>query len=214
MIVVNFKNYAFGNRLLYLVKLVEKFCKEAIICVPSTEINRLVRETRLQIFAQHFDYKKTPLSTGFVTAEAIKKAGAKGSLLNHSEHPIRYETIKEMIKTSNKLSLKIILCSSSLKETKKLIRLRPFAVAYEEPNLIGKGISITSRKERKIKEFASLFQKTNVKFLCGAGISNKEDIVNAFKLGCDGVLISSAIANSLTPEKFLSEISNKKFTII
>jgi triosephosphate isomerase len=43
--------------------------------------------------------------------------------------------------------------------------------------------------------------------LCGAGITSGEDVAAALILGCKGVLVASAVANSQSPEKFLKDVS-------
>ena len=51
-----------------------------------------------------------------------------------------------------------------------------------------------------------MFKRNKTKAFCGAGISTASDIKEAKKLGCKGVLISSAIAKSRNPEGFLRKI--------
>ena len=90
--------------------------------------------------------------------------------------------------------------------------LLPTTIAFESPELVASGKSITQFKEKEIKNFVKLFHGKRIKPLCGAGIQTVEDIQKALELGCKGVLISSAIANVplRKAEKLLKQISKIK----
>jgi len=212
MIVINFKNYKTGKNVLELAKKIEKHLPSAIAAVPPMYLGLVSFHTKLRAFAQHIDSKDGKRSTGFILPESVKKAGAKGSLLNHSEHKISIKEMKKTIKNCNKLNLKIIACSSNLPLVKKIKKLKPLAIAFEDPKLIATGKSITKYNPDSIRKFVSLLKNTKIIPLCGAGINSAEDYHEALKLGCRGVLISSAIANSKNPEKFLKKLNiyNKK----
>jgi len=199
MIIVNFKNYKTGKAVLALAK---KIPKGIIVAVPTADISSVSTKTKLKVFAQHIDSKKKGKTTGFDISEDVKKAGASGSLLNHSEHKISFKKLKETMKQAKKSKLKIIACASSLSEANKIKKLKPYAIAYEDPKLISTGKSITKYKSDSVKKFAKSLNKTKIIPICGAGISSKEDIKEAKKLGCKGVLVSSAVANSKNPRGF------------
>jgi len=59
---------------------------------------------------------------------------------------------------------------------------------------VGSGKPITKYKSQNVKKFSEMLKGTKIIPLCGAGISSKEDIIAAKKLGCKGVAIGSAIA--------------------
>ena len=101
MIVINFKNYKLGNKALDLAKKIQKYLPQAIIAIPSTEISPIAKKTRLKIYAQHVSPYKKGRATGFDLPQAIKIAGASGTLLNHSEHKISMKEIKEAINICN-----------------------------------------------------------------------------------------------------------------
>ena len=63
--------------------------------------------------------------------------------------------------------------------------------------------------EVQLRKFVSLLKNTKIIPLCGAGINSKEDYLEALKLGCKGILVSSVVAKSKgkNPEKFLNEVS-------
>lgn len=209
MIVINFKNYLKGEQTIALAKQIEKYLPKAIIAVPTADIFEVTAETRLKTFAQHFDPAQKGKTTGFTTAEDIKEAGASGSLLNHSEHPLSLKQIKLTLERAEKSKLKIILCASSVEQARVFIRLKPYAIAFEDRKLIGSGKSITQYRSEEVRKFASLFKKSKVIPLCGAGINSADDVRAAKKLGCKGVLIASAIAAApkAKAEAFLKDLS-------
>jgi len=207
MIIINFKNYKTGKNVLELAKKIEKHLPKAIAAVPPMYLGLVSFHTKLTAFAQHVDSKEGKRATGFILPKSAKKAGAKGSLLNHSEHKISIKEIKKTIKDCRKLNLKVIACASNLREIKEIKKLKPFAIAFEDPKLIATHKSITKYNPDSIKKFVSLLKNTKIIPLCGAGINSAEDYHEALKLGCKGVLVSSAIANSKNPERILKEIS-------
>jgi len=207
MIVINFKNYKFGKSALELARTIEIYCSKAIVSVPSLDIYEISKNTSLPVFAQHVDYSEPGKSTGTIIPEILEAAGAKGSLLNHSEHPVSFNVIKKTIDRCHDIGLKIIVCVSSLAQVARIKKLQPFAMAFEDPQLIASGKSITYQKTHEVREFAELLRDSGITALCGAGISSSDDVKAALALGCDGVLVASAVADSQHPEKFLKEIA-------
>ncbi len=207
MIVINFKNYKVGKDVLKLAKKIQSHVPKAIVAVPSTYIGYVAFRTKLTVYAQHVDPYEKGRNTGFILPEVIKNAGASGSLLNHSEHKISMKDIRTTIGRCNKLRLKIIACASSLKEARQLEKLKPYAIAFEDPKLVGTGKSITKHKTHDLKKLVSELKGTKIIPLCGAGIDSREDYDEALKLGCKGVLVSSIVMRSRAPEKFLKAVS-------
>lgn len=207
MLVVNLKNYKTGKSVMDLVKLIEIYCPRAIVAVPTVELSEAAKNTRLQVYAQHVDFHEAGKGTGFVLPEGVVSAGATGTLLNHSEHKVKMSDIKKTIKRCNEMGMKVIVCVSDLKEAAELRKLNPYAIAFEDKKLIATGKSITSYNGEEVRKFAEMFQDSGIMPLCGAGITTGEDAAAALVLGCKGVLVASAVANSQTPEKFLKEAS-------
>lgn len=209
MIIVNFKNYKTGKRALELSKLIEKNLPNAIVCVSSLDVENISSRTKLKVFAQHLDSVEGKKSTGFLSANFLERDGGKGSLLNHSEHRISSGEIEKTIKEAEKFGLKIILCVENLHEVEKYKKFRPWAMAFEDKKLIGSGKSITEFESEDVRKFCELLKRTKIIPICGAGISTAEDVRAARKLGCRGVLIASAMADSPRKkvEKLLKEIS-------
>jgi len=196
MIIVNFKNYKQGKEVVKLAKFIEKINKKVIICVQATDIYNVSKNTKLRVYAQHVSPLTSGRGNGFVIPEAVKINGGVGTLINHSEHPLYYDEIARVINLCKKHKLKTICCVSKLKNVKKIAKLKPDAIAFEDPKLISTGKSITKYNSKTIEKFVDLLGVTNIPAICGAGISSKKDIKKAIELGCHGVLISNAVANN------------------
>ena len=208
IIAINFKNYVYGKKALDLAKKIKKYLPKAIVCVPALDLKDIANKTKLQVFAQYVDHSNT--GTGHITPKAVKIAGGKGTLINHFEHKENYKIFNLVLGDLEEAKLRTIACASAVWEAKILAKYKPWAIAYEDPELIGTGKSVTKYNPKSIKEFVKNLKGTKIIPLCGAGINSKEDVMEAKKLGCKGVLIASAIANSKNPEKILREISKVK----
>lgn len=208
MIIINFKNYKFGKKSLRLARKIEKYLPRAVVAVPSIDIGLIAGKTKLKVYAQHVDCAQTGnRSTGLLTAKAIKVHGAIGTLLNHSEHPLSFGELQAILGDLEEEKLKSVVCVPTLKFVREVIKLKPSAIAFEDVELIATNKSITNYKTDEIREFAKMLEGTKIIPLCGAGISSVEDVREALRLGCRGVLIASAIANVNKPERLLKEIS-------
>ena len=212
MIIINLKNYKFGSQSLALAKQIQRYLQNSIICPSTADLSLISNKTKLKVYAQHIDFQDTNRATGFILPQSIKKSGASGTLLNHAEHRISLKKIKESIKKCKELNLKTIVCTDSLSELKKIIKFKPTAIAFEDSKLISTGKSITQYNPESIRKFIKTIKHTSIIPICGAGISTPVDVKEAYKLGCKGVLIASAITNSKNPTSLLKQIVsiNKK----
>lgn len=209
MLIINFKNYKVGKDVIELLRKIEIYHNKAIVAAPFVELKEIVKaisSQNMQVYAQHVDYHDLGRATGYTTPESLINAGVRGTLLNHSEHRLSLPEIKKTMKRCNEVGLKVAICSSSLREIAQLKKLNPYAIAFEDKKLIATGKSITEYRQHDLKKFIEILKDTEIIPLCGAGISSGEDATQALVLGCKGVLVSSIVANSQAPEKFLKEV--------
>ena len=100
LFIINFKTYkqATGSRALKLAKICEKFKNKAtiMIAVQATDIS-LVSKLKISVLAQNTDFFEQGRNTGKVLPEAIKQAGAIGTIINHSENPLKIKEIKRTV---------------------------------------------------------------------------------------------------------------------
>jgi triosephosphate isomerase len=176
-----------------------------IVCPPAPFLKESVAKFP-EVFAQHTDAEAPGAFTGTTPAEALKRIGVKGSLVNHSERKIRpLDKVKTIVERLRQNSLESIVCAESSSESAKIAAFSPSFIAVEPPELIGSGISVSNAKPEIVTNTISAVAKVNPKVpvLCGAGVSNPTDVKNALKLGAKGVLLASAFVKAPDPREFL-----------
>ncbi len=206
MIVINFKNYLAGEDSVRLAQTIQRYLPKAIVAVPPTDIWGVSEKTNLTVYAQHVSSFEKGRATGYVIPEAVKKVGAKGTLLNHSEHQLSYSQIKISVEHARRLGLKVVLCAPTVRAARKLAYLKPHAIAFEDKKLIATNKSITMYRAQAVKDFVHAVEGSGAIPLCGAGIHNAADVAAAKQLGCRGVLIASAVAHVKDPRVFLKAL--------
>jgi len=222
IILVNFKAYleATGRRAVELARVAEKVSREThvSICVAPqfTDIAAVAEEVEIPVFAQHIDPIEPGSHTGYVLADAVKEAGAIGTIINHSERQLRLSEIDASIRIAREKGLVSVVCANNQTISAAVAALKPDMVAVEPPELIGTGISVSKARPEVITSTIRLVRKVNptVIILCGAGVSNGEDVAAALKLGTHGVLVASAVVKAKNPYNVLLEFAEKSMAQI
>jgi len=210
LVVLNFKCYKSGKEALKLAKTCGKLIKpKNLVIVPQHVDIANISKLGLTVFAQHVDLVEKPTSTGHIDPKSVKAAGATGTLLNHAEHRVELPVLKKTVELCKTIGLKVMICAPSVQQAKEFMSLEPDYIAFEEPTLISTGKSISQMQSEDVKQFANMFKDSKIVPLCGAGVSTGDDLKKALQLGTQGALIASAVANSQTPEKVLSEFAKE-----
>ncbi len=210
LIITNFKTYetALGENALKLAKMHEEIKEEGVtFCVaPSIiDIEKVCDKCpNLTVFAQHVDAAGFGSFTGKVPPELIKKIGATGTILNHSEY--RLNELEAAVKKSKEFGLKVIICAETVDEGVELAKLNPDFIAIEPPELIGGNVSVSTANPEIIRDAVKRIGKGKV--IIGAGIKNAEDVRIAKKLGASGVLLASGITKASDPKKVLRDLAD------
>lgn len=215
MIIVNFKTYseATGKRAVELAKKAEKassMTKVYIGVAPQfTDIEAIAKAVNIPVFAQHIDPIKPGSYTGHVLAESVKEAGATGTLINHSERQLKLSDINEAISIAHEKSLLSVVCANDPSISAAVAILKPDVIAIEPPELIGTGIPVSKAKPEVVTGTIKLVREVNptVTVLCGAGITNGEDVSAALRLGSQGVLVASGVVKAKDPYRVLREFA-------
>lgn len=198
-----------GEKALELAKAAEKVSKETdasiVLAVQPTDIYRITQEVSIPIISQHTDPVEFGSHTGHILPEAVKEAGAIGTLINHSERRVP-EQVGEIVKRCKEVGLKTIVCAESVEEAEKFLIFNPDFIALETPELIGTLQSISKLEPESVKKFAELLSTTDVIPLCGAGVANAEDVKAAIQLGTKGALVATAIVKAENQEQALREM--------
>ncbi len=215
LIALNLKAYkeSTGERGLALCRIAEEVAKETgawiIVAPQNVDLSLIAKAVSIPVFAQHIDSNAAGAFTGSITADAVKEAGCQGTLLNHSERKIPLERIQVTIELARKAGIKTLLCADSVDEAKRIAPLKPDFIAVEPPELIGSGISVSKAKPEVVRNTVEEVKRIqNIPVLCGAGISNGEDVRKAVELGADGVLLASAFVKAGNPKAVLLDMAN------
>ncbi len=181
----------------------------AVAVAPSLpDLGRLARSVEVPVLAQHVDPIDAGAHTGFVTTDAIRAAGARGSLVNHSEHPVGVAQVRETVRRLRDDSLAAVVCARNVGTARRLAAFRPDYLAVEPPELIGGDRAVSTAKpeviEGTVTAVRSVAPATSV--LCGAGVHDRRDVRRALELGAQGILVASAVALARDPAAAIGEL--------
>lgn len=190
MIIINFKEYKKRKNVVKLAKVCQKVSKKIILAVRQEDLDDISKAVKNPVYLQYIKDK-------------VPK-GAKGTLLNHSDHPISNKILKRRIRLAKKAGLKTIVCCTNTKRAKEIDKMKPNYIAVEPKELIGGKISVSQARPELIK---NTVDAVKTKVLCGAGIRSKKDVKKALQLGAKGVLVASAVAKAKNPGKVLKELT-------
>ena len=166
-----------------------------IAVAPQAADLAAVAETGAETWAQHVSSVEHGSHTGSTLAEAASRAGAEGTLLNHSERRLRLADADGSLRAAERAGLETIVCANNPRQIAAAARLDPDFVAVEPPELIGTGTPVSKANPDVVTDSVDAASGTPV--LCGAGISTGEDLVAASDLGAEGVLLASGALESL-----------------
>jgi triosephosphate isomerase len=216
LILINFKTYieAVGQRAVTLAKYAAETTRETGVCVAIApqipDISRITQDLDVPIFAQHIDTYPAGTYTGYISPEAVREAGAIGTILNHSEHRLRLDEIDASIKRAQEARLTTCVCSNVSAVGAALAHLNPSMIAIEPPELIGSGNAVSKVQPEAVTDSVNLIKQVNSKIhvLCGAGIVDGGDVEAALKLGAVGILVSSSVVKSKDPRTLIFDLAN------
>jgi triosephosphate isomerase len=213
LILVNFKTYEEGTgaKAVELAKKIWKATIQAVdvaLAVQPSDIYKIKRSVNIPIYSQHVDSVSFGSNTGSILPEAVKEAGASGTLINHSEKGIPLKDIEEAVNRCKAAGLTTVVCTDTVSEALKIKSFAPDYIAFEVPELIGTGNPISKMQPSNVKEFVAALDNSNVIPLCGAGISSGDDVKAAKTLGTQGVLVASSVVNSKDPTTITKDMVN------
>jgi len=204
ILVINMKAYPeiIGQGSVQLAKVAEDVSKELGVSIavapPLTELRRVVEAVSIDVFAQSADPVRPGAATGYTPLEMIKETGARGVILNHSEHRLLLNDLTWMIGRAKELGLEQLVCAPDPESSAAVAALSPTAVAVEPPELIGTGKAVSKEKPGVITRTVELVSRINpgINVITGAGIESGSDVEAALRLGTKGVLVASAIVRA------------------
>ncbi|WP_048153097.1 triose-phosphate isomerase [Methanolacinia paynteri] len=217
VIMINFKTYneSYGFRAHDIAEAAETVAEESgieiVICPGFMDIHPMSNHYRLPVFAQHIDGISPGAHTGHILAEAVRAAGATGTLINHSERRLTLADISAAVDAAKRANLKTVVCTNNTATSGAAAALSPDYVAIEPPELIGSGISVATADPEIIENSVNAVKSVNkdVKVLAGAGISSGSCVKRAVELGSDGVLLASGVVKAEDPATVLRDLVSK-----
>ncbi|MGC2288618.1 MAG: triose-phosphate isomerase [Thermoplasmata archaeon] len=181
---------------------------DGAIAPAAPDLGVVAQRLQIPVLAQHADPHEAGARTGYLVPEAIAAAGGRGSLVNHSEHPLPLRTIAATFERLQALDLVAILCARDVAHSRRLARFRPRYLAVEPPELIGGTRSVSTARPAVVSGTVAAVREISPRthVLCGAGIHDRHDVAKAFELGAAGILVSSAVARAEDPARAIDEL--------
>ena len=212
-LIINFKNYEeiSAYRAVKLAKaalqVAKKLKVEIVIAPPQPALALIAKSIRIPVICQHVDNEKVGPSTGFFVPEIARSYGAAGSLINHSEHRIEMRSIAGLVERMRTLGMTSIVCAREPHEVMEISAFKPDFIAIEPPELVGSGRAVSKEHPAIItKSIQQAGSRSSV--ICGAGITDKDDVAKAIELGSHGILVASGIVKATSWDKKIAELAS------
>jgi len=214
LFLLNLKSYPghLGPGAIRIAKLLEKLGKETgvatAIAPPLPDLARVAHSVTMPVLAQHVDPGEAGARTGYVPVESIEAAGARGSLVNHSEHPMSISDIEDAVRRLTSHRLVAVVCAADVDKARRLAATRPPYLAVEPPELIGGDRAVSTARPEVVAGTVSAVRSVSpaTLVLCGAGVHDRKDVSRALELGAEGVLVASAVTRAPDAEKAIREL--------
>jgi triosephosphate isomerase len=213
VLLINLKTYdeGTGDKAVLIANAADSLASESgveiILAAQPADIRMISQRVRIPVFAQHVDPVKFGSSTGWILPESVRAAGAKGTLLNHSERRIDYETLKKSIARCREAGLRTVACAETPAKAGEIASLGPDYIAIEPPELIGGDVSVSKARPEVIAQSVKRVNSVaRIPVLCGAGVKDGSDVKKAIALGAKGILVASGVVKAADPEKAIKEL--------
>lgn len=204
------KNYIYGDAVLEYAKAADAAAREfdidVIFVAPYTEIRRVSENTeRIIVFAPYMDALRPGRGLTEILPEAVKAAGAKGVVLNHSERPMTINVLKKIIDRANELDLLTFVCADTIMEAQAIAHLHPDIMNPEPTELIGSG---QVSDMGYVKEVILAVKAIDPRILVeqAAGITTAAQVYDFIMAGSEAAGAASGILNSPDPNALLHEM--------
>lgn len=214
-LIINFKNYGriLGAGSVELARAAARASSgldvDIIVAPPAPTLAMVASKVDIKVFAQAVSPVAGEKTTGAVVLDAVKGAGAVGTLLNHSEARVRRKDLDPMLKELRHARLDVCLCAGNSTEAASLSRFGTKYLAVEPPELIGSGVAVSRARPEVVLKTVEATRRAGYmgKVLCGAGIVDGQDVAKAVELGADGVLVASSVLNAPNWGRKITELA-------
>ena len=203
---IGLKGYTYGAEALRLARAADRLSQELGVSVifdpQAVDIAAVARETQhLLVFAQHMDPVAVGRGVGSVLPEAIREAGAVGTLLNHSERRMTLADINRAIRRAGEVGLATMVCADSPEEAAAIAQLGPDIVLAEPPELIATSRSAATEMRGFVERTVEMVGRIDagIIVMCGAGVQTPDDVEKMIGLGVGGTGSSSGVLKADDP---------------
>ena len=203
---IGLKGYLYGADAVRLAQAADRLSRELDVSVifdpQAVDIPAVARATeRLLVFAQHMDPVAVGRGVGSVLPEALREAGAVGTLLNHSERRMTLGDINRAIVRAREVGLATLVCADSPEEAAAVAQLGPDIVLAEPPELIASSRSAATEMRGFVERSVELVRQIDpgIIVMCGAGVQTPDDVEKMIELGVGGTGSSSGVLKAADP---------------
>ena len=207
---IGLKGYVYGAEAVRLAEAADRLSQELDVSVifdpQAVDIPAVARATeRLLVFAQHMDPVAVGRGVGAVLPEALREAGAVGTLLNHSERRMTIGDINRTIRRARELGLATLVCADSPEEAAAIAQLGPDIVLAEPPELIATSRSAATEMRGFVERSVEMVGRIDpgIIVMCGAGVQTPDDVEKMIRLGVGGTGSSSGVLKAADPVALL-----------
>jgi triosephosphate isomerase (TIM) len=207
---IGLKGYIYGKEALELAReadrLSEKYNIGIIFDPQYVDIPIIARETNnIYVFSQHMDPLKPGRGLGGILPEALKEAGAAGTLLNHAEKRLTLSHISRAIDRADEVGLATLVCADTPEEAAAIALLRPNMILAEPPDLIGADKAVGKEFIQQTKKLVKSIDPDIIIFN-SAGIKNAGDVRNVIMQGAEATGSTSGILKAEDPFRMMEEM--------
>lgn len=203
---IGLKGYIFGADAVRLAEAADRLSQELDVSVifdpQAVDVPAVARATeRLLVFAQHMDPVAVGRGVGSVLPEALREAGAVGTLLNHSERRMTLGDINRTILRAREVGLATLVCADSPEEAAAVAQLGPDIVLAEPPELIATSRSAATEMRGFVERSVEMVRQIDpgIIVMCGAGVQTPDDVERMIGLGVGGTGSSSGVLKAADP---------------
>ena len=208
---INFKTYAqaTGRKAVALAKAAEEASKETgvsvALVVQAVDLRLVAEAVSIPVFAQHIDPVGYGSNTGHILPEAVKEAGAVGTVLSHAENKRGNEFIEAAIGRAREQGFAVMVCAEDLERAKQIagMQSKPDFIAVEPPELIGGDVSVSTANPELITDSVKAVKEIapEIGVIAGAGVKIEADARKAVELGTVGLFVASGIIKAENPKQ-------------
>lgn len=203
---IGLKGYMYGAAAVRLAVEADQAAEEcgvSIVFDPQyVDIPAVAAATRhIFVFSQHMDAVEIGRGSGMVLPEALKEAGAVGTMLNHSERRLTLAEISGAIRRADEVGLATMVCTDSPREAAAVAQLVPNIVLAEPPALIGGDRSVASEMRGFVQQTIDMVGRINpeIIIMCAAAVKTPQDVADMVSLGVGATGSTSGILKAEDP---------------